>query len=206
MEKFEKLIGIAAPLLQANIDTDIIIPSREITSPSREGFGEKAFASWRYLEEGRRENPDFILNQEPYRRSAILLTGANFGCGSSREMAVWALRQFGLRCLIAPSYGAIFADNCLHNGLLAVTLPAEHIDELATLAHTTPLTLEVDLLACEVRTEGGRTFAFKIGSREREMLLLGLDPIGWTFGRCEEIERFFTADRTLRPWIWWPGE
>ena len=118
-----RIEGIVAPLLRPNIDTDLIIPSREITSPGREGYGEKLFAPWRYLGPERRENPDFVLNREPFRRAPILVAGENFGCGSSREMAVWALRQFGIRAVIAPSFGAIFRANCLRNGVLPVELP-----------------------------------------------------------------------------------
>jgi 3-isopropylmalate/(R)-2-methylmalate dehydratase small subunit len=202
MEKFVRLRGIAAALMRPNIDTDIIIPSREITSPGREGFGDKAFAPWRYVGSGREENPEFVLNREPYRHAAILVSGANFGCGSSREMAVWALQQFGFRCIIAPSFGAIFADNCFRNGLLPISLPKEIVAELAAHAESPPHELEIDLTSCEVSVPERRRYTFAIGRREREMLLRGLDPISLTLLHQSKIEDFARSDRLARPWIW----
>ena len=194
--------GIAAALNRENIDTDIIIPSREITSPSREGFGTKLFAPWRYLSPGGPENPEFVLNREPWRHATILIAGANFGCGSSREMAVWALAQFGFRALIAPSFGAIFRSNCLRNGILPVVLPAATVLRLAALANAAALTLMVDLLACEVRAQDELVIPFGIDEHEREMLLTGLDAIDRTWQLREAIEAFEAADRQRRPWVW----
>jgi 3-isopropylmalate/(R)-2-methylmalate dehydratase small subunit len=202
MEQFVRIKALAAPLLRPNVDTDVIIPSREITSPSREGFGEKLFASWRYLEPDRRPNPDFVLNRAPFDRAQILIAGENFGCGSSREMAVWAIRQFGFRCVIAPSFGAIFQANCYRNGVLPVVLPKADVEALGREAEAGALELEVDLEACTVTAPGDRVLAFAVGSPEREMLLAGLDAIGLTLKRRDEIAAFQARDRAARPWIW----
>lgn len=202
MEQFVRLKALAAPLMRPNVDTDVIIPSREITSPSREGFGAKLFASWRYLEPDRRPNPDFVLNRAPFDRAQILVAGENFGCGSSREMAVWAIRQFGFRCLVAPSFGAIFQANCYRNGVLPVVLPKAEVETLGREAESGTLELDVDLESCTVTAPGGRTFRFEVGGPEREMLLAGLDAIGLTLKRRDEIRAFQTRDQATRPWIW----
>ena len=201
MTPFTTAHGIAAALLRENIDTDILIPSREITSPAREGYGPKLFTPWRYLASGG-EDPDFVLNREPWRSASILITGANFGCGSSREMAVWALAQFGFRALIAPSFGSIFRTNCLRNGLLPVTLPADAVATLGALASAQAITVTVDLLACEVRAQGGICWPFEMDEHEREMLLTGLDAIDRTWQLRAEITAFEAADRAARPWVW----
>ena len=202
MEQFVRLKALAAPLMRPNVDTDTIIPSREITSPSREGYGERAFAGWRYLEPDRRPNPDFVLNREPFTRAQILVAGENFGCGSSREMAVWAIRQFGFRCVIAPSFGAIFQANCYRNGVLPVVLPKATVEDLGRAAEPGTLELDVDLQACTVTAPDGRAFPFATPAPERRMLLEGLDEIGLTLKRRDEIVAFQARDRELRPWIW----
>lgn len=202
MEALVRVEGIAAPLLRDHVDTDVIIPSREITSPAREGFGAKLFAPWRYLAPGGPENPEFVLNREPWRQARILIAGRNFGCGSSREMAVWALVQFGIRCVIAPSFGAIFRSNCVRNALLPVELPEATVHALAAAATAGPLALTVDLEACEVRGPGGLRHAFTIDAAEREMLLTGMDAIDRTWRHRAAIEAFEAADRERRPWIW----
>ena len=204
MEAFTRIEGLTAALLRDHIDTDIIIPSRDITSPSRDGFGPKLFAPWRYDGPGGPERPDFVLNQQPWRAAVILIAGANFGCGSSREMAVWALRQFGIRCVIAPSFGAIFQGNCIKNGVLPVVLPAARVAALGALAASAaqPLTLAVDLQACEVQQRDGSRDAFVVGARDREMLLAGLDEIDLTWQYRADIEAFEAADRLRRPWLW----
>ena len=201
MEKFVRIEGIAAPLYRPNIDTDLIIASREITSPGREGYAEKLFAPWRYLGPDRREDPGFVLNRAPFRKAAILIAGENFGCGSSREMAAWAIRQFGIRAVIAPSFGAIFAANCIRNGVLPVALPARAAAALAARAEAGDLVLVVDLVRCSVTGPDGAAHAFAIGAREREMMLEGLDDIALTLGRRGEIEAFQAKDRGERPWI-----
>lgn len=201
MTAFTSVAGVVAPIMRANIDTDIIIPSREITSPGRDGYGEKLFAPWRYLPGSRVENPEFILNREPYRAARILLCGRNFGCGSSREMAVWALYQFGIRCIIAPSFGAIFRSNCIRNGLLPVELDEVLVGEIAAAAEREPLEATVDLETGTI-TLPGRSLAFSIPDRERTMMLRGLDPIGLTLLHHDEVLRFSEHDRQIRPWIW----
>jgi 3-isopropylmalate/(R)-2-methylmalate dehydratase small subunit len=205
MEKLVRVEGPAAPLYRPNVDTDLIVPSREITSPGREGYGEKLFAPWRYLGPDRRENPDFVLNREPFRRAPILLAGENFGCGSSREMAVWALRQFGIRAILAPSFGAIFRANCLRNGVLPVQLPAGVVAGLAARAEGGSLVLAVDLESCRVTEPDGTAHAFAVGALERERMLEGLDEVALTLRRRGEIGAFEARDRAARPWAW-PGD
>lgn len=204
-----EVTGIAAPLMADNIDTDVIIPSREITSPSREGYGPKLFAPWRYRAPGGPENPEFILNRGPWRHASILITGSNFGCGSSREMAVWALAQFGIRCVIAPSFGTIFRNNCVRNGLLPVSLPLNDLQALASRAQQGLLTLCVSLvdqlisehppLQAHPRME---PLAFEFDADDREMLLTGKDAIDRAWEHREAIEAFERADRVKRPWAW----
>lgn len=202
MEALTRVEGIAAPLLRPNIDTDIIIPSREIRAPGREGYGEKLFAPWRYLGLDRQENPDFVLNREPFRKACILIAGDNFGCGSSREMAVWALRQFGIRCIIAPSFGAIFRINCIRNSVLPVELGAPVIQALGAAAEGGNLRLTVDLQTCELSGPEGLCHAFTIDPQERELLLSGLDQIDLTWQLRAAMEAFEASDRQRRPWIW----
>lgn len=205
MEQFVHVSGIAAPLMRANIDTDLLIPSREMTSPGKEGYGEKLLAPWRFLPgDGpqRIENPDFVLNRAPFRHAPILLAGENFGSGSSREAAAWAVRQFGLRCVIAPSFGAIFQQNCYRNGVLPVVLPAAEVEALAAEAENGTLCLTVDLAACTVTHPSGRRLHFEVPPNERHMLLEGLDAIGLTLKRREAIAAFQRGDRLARPWIW----
>jgi 3-isopropylmalate/(R)-2-methylmalate dehydratase small subunit len=202
MQPVSVIEGLAAPLHRENIDTDIIIPSREITSPAREGFGAKLFAPWRFTAPGGPEDSSFILNREPWRHATILIAGANFGCGSSREMAVWALAQFGFRCVIAPSFGAIFKTNCIRNGLLPVELPLDVVTELAAAAEAAPLTLSVDLPAGVVRWPDGRAHAFALESQDREMLLTGMDAITRTLLQKNAIDAFEAQDRVRRPWAW----
>jgi 3-isopropylmalate/(R)-2-methylmalate dehydratase small subunit len=139
MEKFTVLEGIAAPIMRINIDTDVIIPSREMKRVSKEGLSDGMFSNWRYTEPGgREENPDFILNQEPYRQASILLSGDNFGCGSSREHAVWAMAEWGIRCIITPGFGNIFYGNCVLNGILPVVLENDVVEDLARQVEANP--------------------------------------------------------------------
>ena len=202
MQPVTVIEGIAAPLLRENIDTDTIIASRDITSPSRDGFGPKLFAPWRYLGPGLAENPDFVLNRAPWRQAPILVTGTNFGCGSSREMAVWALLQYGIRCVIAPSFGAIFRNNAIRNALLPVDLPGAVVAAIAAQAEQGALRLTVDLPAGLVLLPDGTRHAFTLEEQDREMLLTGLDAIDRTWRWRKDIEAFEAADRLLRPWIW----
>lgn len=202
MEKFIRLEGPAAPLMRANIDTDAIIPSREMKRVSKTGLGEGLFANWRYSDVAARvENPDFVLNQPAWRGAPILLAGGNFGCGSSREHAVWALAEYGVRCVIAPSFGAIFQGNCVRNGILPVALPEDRVQALAALAEARPgHRLAVDLETRKVSAVGFGTMAFDIAPADREMLLEGLDPIGVTLKRRDQIDGFEAAYREARPW------
>jgi 3-isopropylmalate/(R)-2-methylmalate dehydratase small subunit len=205
MEKFTELTAIAAPLLRINVDTDAIIPSREMTRVSRKGLSAGLFAGWRYREPGaRNENPDFVLNQEPYRRAKILLSGTNFGCGSSREHAVWALAEWGIRCIIAPSFGAIFYGNCVRNGVLPVILDMATVEKLARQVQADPEKnlISVNLEKCLVRGPDGTEYPFSIGPGDREMLLQGLDAIAVTLQRDDEILAFQARDRLKRPWIY----
>ncbi|MEO8444270.1 MAG: 3-isopropylmalate dehydratase small subunit [Gammaproteobacteria bacterium] len=205
MEKFTTLTAIAAPLLRINIDTDAIIPSREMKRVSKEGLSEGLFAGWRYQSPGsREENPDFILNQQPFRRARILLSGVNFGCGSSREHAVWALHEWGMRAIIAPSFGSIFQGNCVRNGIVPVALANELVESLARQVTADPAKnlLTVDLAACTVVAPDGQRHPFTLPDADREMLLEGLDSIAVTLKRDAEILAFRERDRGRRPWIY----
>ena len=194
--------GVAAPLMQRNVDTDAIIPSREMKRVSREGLGEGLFANWRYTDLATREEaPDFVLNRARYRDARILISGDNFGCGSSREHAVWALADWGIGAVIAPGFGEIFQANCAQNGIVAVALPEEQVDAIGAEAGRRELRLTVDLRACEVQGFGDRALPFSMKPRDREMILKGLDPIALTLSEhAEAIEAFEQADRTARPW------
>lgn len=208
MEQFTRVEGVAAPLLRDNIDTDLLIPSREMTSPGKEGYGEKLLASWRYLPTTngtRLENPEFVLNRAPFRQARFLLAGSNFGSGSSREQAAWALRQFGFRAVLAPSFGAIFQNNCYRNGLLPVVLPRADIEAMAEQAATGKLMLAVDLEQQRVEAPDGRWWPLQVPTNERVMMLAGLDAIGLTLRRQEQITVFQKADQQWRPWIWLPS-
>lgn len=205
MEKFTLLEAIAAPLMRMNIDTDVIIPSREMKRVSKEGLSDGLFANWRYSEPGSRtENPDFILNQEPYRQARILLSGNNFGCGSSREHAVWALAEWGIRCIITPGFGSIFYGNCVRNGILPVVLDEPVVEALVNQVEADPSgnVLKVDLTDCSVTAPDGTVHNFEIAPADREMLLEGLDAIAVTMRRDDEIRAFQARDRLKRPWIY----
>lgn len=205
MRPVRRIEGVVAPLLRPNVDTDAIIPSREMKRVSREGLGEGLFAGWRYREaDGRAPNPDFVLNQPPYREATVLAAGPNFGCGSSREHAVWALLDHGIRAVVAPGFGAIFERNCYNNGLLPVTLPAGDVERLlaATEADPPARPVVIDLEAeCIELPDGGR-LAFSCPAVPREMLLNGWDPIDRTLQHGEAIDRFLQADRRRRPWVY----
>lgn len=200
MEKFTRLTGVAAPLFRPNIDTDAIIPSREMKRVSKEGLGEGMFADWRYTDVANRvENPDFVLNRPGFRQAPILLAGPNFGCGSSREHAVWALQDYGIRCVIAPSFGAIFQGNCVRNGILPLVLPEPCVAALARSAE--PQILTVDLAAQLVRVPDGTELPFTIATADKDMLLEGLDAIGVTLKRLSTIQTFEGTYRARQPWL-----
>ena len=205
MEPFEQHTGIAAPLIQLNIDTDAIIPSREIKSVSKQGLEDGLFAEWRYLSlKTRKENPEFILNQEPYRRASLLLAGENFGCGSSREHAAWALSQWGIRVIVAPSFGSIFYNNCIQNAILPVVLETEKIRELQTFVELNPAAnqLIVDLRAATITGGSNTKYRFYIESSNQQNLLQGIDAIESTLKLMPSIEAFEKNDNQIRPWVY----
>ncbi len=195
--------GVAAPLMQRNVDTDAIIPSREMKRVSRDGLGEGLFANWRYSDvAARAQAPEFVLNRGRYRKAKILISGENFGCGSSREHAVWALADWGIGAVIAPSFGEIFQANCAQNGVVAVELDEEHVLALAAEAEQRELRLTVDLKVCEVQGLGDIALPFSVKARDREMILKGLDPIALTLGEHGvAIEAFEKSDCAVRPWV-----
>ena len=201
MEKFTVLKGVAAPLMLADVNTDLIVRMERLSRLSRGEFGPWTFESLRYLPDGS-ENPDFILNQPPWRGANIVLAGENFGCGSSREAAVWALRDYGIRCVVAPSFGDIFYGNCFENGMLPLRLHAAALEQLAGEARTAAGEFTVDLVAQRVTGSGGRSFAFDIDPRRRAALLQGLDAIGATLAHADAIAAFQARDRARRPWIY----
>jgi 3-isopropylmalate/(R)-2-methylmalate dehydratase small subunit len=211
MEKFTRLEGLAAPLDRANVDTDAIIPKQFLKSIRRSGFGVNLFDAWRYLDHGepgmdpvtRKPNPDFVLNQPRYRGANILLVRKNFGCGSSREHAPWALGDFGFRALIAPSYADIFYNNCFKNGLLPVVLPESQVDRLFhDIAAFPGFRLVIDLGAQTVAyPDGSQVFTFEIDSFRRHCLLNGLDDIGLTLQHVDEIKAFEAKRRVEQPWL-----
>lgn len=202
-EPFRTHTGIAAALLQANIDTDAIIPSREMKRVSKVGLSTGLFANWRYLEPGSRElNPEFLLNQADYAGTTILLGGENFGCGSSREHAVWALAEFGIKAIVAPSFGAIFHKNCIGNGILPATAEYSAIEALAAYTKGDPqkrpieLNLQTKTIICgEVGAE------FSVPDADRDKLLLGLDGIAFTLSQSQAIDDFEARHHQARPWL-----
>ncbi|RJY10030.1 3-isopropylmalate dehydratase small subunit [Aurantiacibacter aquimixticola] len=186
----------AAPLLVDNVDTDTIIPSREMRSTGRTGLADGLFAPRRYSDaDARVENPDFVLNRPEYRDATILLGGANFGCGSSREHAVWALAEWGFRCVIAESFAPIFRGNCVRNGILPVVMPREVLEALAGEEVT------VDIDAQEVAGDG-ETHPFAIDAEAKQMLAEGLDAIDLTLTQRDDIAAWIAADRARRPWVY----
>lgn len=204
MQPFTQVRAIAAPMLRDNIDTDIIIPSREMKSVSKTGLAAGLFAGWRYLEIGGRDpNPEFVLNQPAYAQAAILLGGSNFGCGSSREHAVWALAEYGIRAVLAPSFAPIFFSNCVRNGIAAVMLPATDIARIAAWVAENPEVnqVKVDLENLQV-SAAGEEWPIAMDDEARAMLLEGLDAIDLTWKWRSQIDSFVTADRQARPWIY----
>jgi len=201
MQPFTEIVSIAAPLPRRNVDTDVIIPLRRLTSLLPEQLGPYAFEALRYISEGT-ENPDFVLNRPVYRNAQIIVAGPNFGCGSSREGAVWALMSHGIRCVIASGFGDIFFDNCFQNGLLPARLPQEEVDRLMTFAETAQ-PLHVDLRQQRIAA-GKYTIRFEIDAWRKEALLLGLDGIQLTLRDRGTIERWQDQDRSQRVWAWLP--
>lgn len=210
MEKFTVHTGLVIPLDRSNVDTDAIIPKQYLKSIQRTGFGPTLFDDWRYLEPGepgmdhskRTPNPDFVLNAPRYTGASVLLARENFGCGSSREHAVWALTDYGIRAVIAPSYADIFFNNSFKNGLLPLTLPAEVVDQLFVEAQATEgYQLTVNLEEQQVVTPSGAAFAFSIDEFRKYCLLNGLDDIGLTLQHADDIRAYEAKRKQVAPWL-----
>ena len=210
MQAFESLDGLVVPLDRANVDTDAIIPKQFLTSIERTGFGPNLFDAWRYLDHGepgmdhsqRPLNPDFVLNHARYEGAEILIARRNFGCGSSREHAAWALLEHGIRVVIAPSFAQIFANNCFKNGVLPVVLEEAVMDELFREVEENPgYRLHVDLEAQTVTTPDERVYAFEVDAFEKYSLLNGLDQIGLTLQHMHEIRDYENRRRKQAPWL-----
>ena len=200
MQKFTTLTGIAAHLPIINVDTDMIIPKQYLKTIKRTGLGTGLFADLRYDEQGR-PLPDFVLHKPPYTQAKILITGENFGCGSSREHAPWALLDFGIRCIIAPSFADIFYNNCFKNGLLPITLPQQEIDKLIDDASRgANAVITVDLAAQEIKGPDGGVIHFDIDPFRKRCLMEGLDDIDLTLEKAQAIDAFERSSRTARPW------
>ena len=203
-QRFTILSGIAAPLLRDNIDTDTVIRIERLTNTKPRDTAPWLFEALRYGADGQ-ENPDFVLNQEPFRGAPILLAGQNFGCGSSREGAVWALKYSGIRCVIAPSFGDIFANNCFQNFVLPIVLPADQVEQLAAECAGGNARITIDLARQVVIAPHGAELPFAIETIRKEALLDGLDEIGLTLKQEAAIAAFQARDKAARPWVWHPG-
>jgi 3-isopropylmalate/(R)-2-methylmalate dehydratase small subunit len=210
MQKFTLLDGLVVPLDRANVDTDAIIPKQFLKSIKRSGFGPNAFDEWRYLDHGepgmdnskRKINPDFVLNQPRYKGAQILLTRENFGCGSSREHAPWALEDYGFRVIIAPSYADIFFNNCFKNGLLPIRLDAAIVDALFKAEASAPgFHLRVDLEQQTIITPDGTVYPFEVEAFRKHCLLNGLDDIGLTMQHVDEIRAYEQRRKAEAPWL-----
>lgn len=210
MEPFTKLTGLVAPLDRPNVDTDAVIPKQYLKSIKRSGFGPNLFDDWRYLDPGepdqdhskRRLNPDFVLNQSRYQSASILLVRENFGCGSSREHAPWALLDYGFRVIIAPSFADIFFNNCFKNGILPVVLDTSTVDDLfRETADTEGFELTVDLAAQTITKPSGDVVPFEVEEFRKDRLLHGLDDIGMTLQHEDEIRAYEQRWRTEAPWL-----
>ena len=210
MRKFTQLDGLVAPLDRANVDTDAIIPKQFLKSIKRSGFGPNLFDEWRYLDRGepgmdnakRPLNPGFVLNQDRYQGASILLTRDNFGCGSSREHAPWALEDFGLRALVGTSFADIFFNNCFKNGVLPIRLPKAEVDELFGLTQLQPgYRLRIDLESQTVTRPDGKVLRFEVEAFRKHCLLHGLDDIGLTLSHADKIREFEARRRIEQPWL-----
>ncbi|WP_420557351.1 3-isopropylmalate dehydratase small subunit [Roseovarius sp.] len=201
MEKFVKLTGVAAPMPLVNIDTDMIIPKQFLKTIKRSGLGVNLFDEMRYDDNGN-EIPDFVLNQPAYREAKIIVAGDNFGCGSSREHAPWALLDFGIRCVISTSFADIFYNNCFKNGILPIVLPQEEVDKLMDDAERgSNAVLTVDLERQEITGPDGGTIGFDVDPWRKHCLLNGLDDIGLTMEKAASIDAFEAKAATQRPWV-----
>jgi 3-isopropylmalate/(R)-2-methylmalate dehydratase small subunit len=200
MDRFNTLTGIAAPMPLVNIDTDMIIPKQFLKTIQRSGLGKNLFDEMRYTQDGA-EIPEFVLNQPAYRKSQIIIAGDNFGCGSSREHAPWALLDFGIRCVIATSFADIFYNNCFKNGILPVVLPQDAVDHLMDDAKKGEnARITIDLVSQTVTASDGTTFAFEVDAFKKHCLLNGLDDIGLTLEKAASIDAYEAKTATTRPW------
>jgi 3-isopropylmalate/(R)-2-methylmalate dehydratase small subunit len=201
MEKFEKLTGVAAPMPLVNIDTDMIIPKQFLKTIKRSGLGVNLFDEMRYDDDGK-EIESFVLNKPAYRDAEIIVAGDNFGCGSSREHAPWALLDFGVRCVISTSFADIFFNNCFKNGILPVVLPKEQVDILMKEAEKgANARIEVDLESQTITTSEGEVFTFDVDAHKKHCLLNGLDDIGLTMEKSAAIDSFEKKAQAQRPWV-----
>ncbi|MEL6465268.1 MAG: 3-isopropylmalate dehydratase small subunit [Pseudomonadota bacterium] len=201
MDKFETLTGIAAPMPLVNIDTDMIIPKQFLKTIKRSGLGANLFDEMRFDRQGN-EIPDFVLNQPQYRNAEILVAGDNFGCGSSREHAPWAIKDFGIRCVISTSFADIFYNNCFKNGILPIALPQEAVDVLMADAEKgANARMTVDLEKQTVTTSDGDSFSFEVDAFKKHCLLEGLDDIGLTMEKASSIDSFEAQAAQARPWV-----
>jgi len=201
MDKFNTLTGIAAPMPLINVDTDMIIPKQFLKTIKRSGLGANLFDEMRFDRDGN-EIPDFVLNQDAYRDAEILVAGDNFGCGSSREHAPWAIKDFGIRCIISTSFADIFYNNCFKNGILPIVLPQEAVDVLMSDAEKgANARMTVDLEAQSVTTSDGEVFTFEIDAFKKRCLLEGLDDIGLTLEKVSSIDTFEAQAAQARPWV-----
>ncbi len=202
MEKFTTLTGVAAPLPLVNVDTDMIIPKQFLKTIKRTGLGKNLFDEMRYKDDGS-ENPDFVLNQPAYRNASILVAGDNFGCGSSREHAPWAIADFGIRCIISTSFADIFFNNSFKNGILPIVLPQEDVDKLMDDAKRgANATITVDLEKQEIRGPDGGVIKFDVDPFRKRCLMEGLDDIGLTMQKKPSIDSFEGSQRTAAPWLY----
>jgi 3-isopropylmalate/(R)-2-methylmalate dehydratase small subunit len=202
MEKFTKVTGVAAPMDMINIDTDKIIPKLHLRTIKRTGLGKFLFEELRYTPDGK-ENPDFILNKEPYRKAKIIVGGDNFGCGSSREHAPWALKDFGVRCVISTSFADIFYNNCFKNGILPIRVKKDELDALmADASDAENPELTIDLEAMLIRRPNGAGIAFDLEAFRRDCLLNGLDDIGITMKKEKSIDSFEEKQKKAQPWLY----
>ncbi len=201
MEKFDKLSGVAAPLPMVNIDTDMIIPKQFLKTIERTGLGKHVFTEMRYNEDGS-ENPDFVLNQPAYRDAKIIVAGDNFGCGSSREHAPWAILDFGVRCVISTSFADIFYNNCFKNGILPIVVSPDDLENLMDDAQRgSNAIISIDLEAQEITGPDGGTVKFEIDAFRKHCLLNGLDDIGLTMEKSASIDRFEEERKSTQPWL-----
>ncbi len=201
MEKFDKLTGVAAPLPFINIDTDMIIPKQYLKTIKRTGLGSALFSEMRYNDDGS-ENPDFVLNKPAYRKASIIIAGDNFGCGSSREHAPWALKDFGIRCVISTSFADIFYNNCFKNSILPIVVTPEQLEALMDDAERgANATISVDLEAQTINGPDGGAIQFDIDPARKNALLEGLDDIGLTLGKAAKIDAYEKKAEAARPWV-----